>query len=215
MATYTIIGGDQKPYNLVTEDNIRTWIAEGRLNALSVMRGENDTEWRTLSEFPEFADALAASAAPPPPLAAASLPGSNAERAAALSRVEGPAIALIITAGLGVAYYTFNGLFTLLTGGMMFHQQLPPEVPPQLRTLIEELRASAPLFGIFNLMVAALNGFILFGAIRLLRLKNYTVVMIAAIAAMVPCQCCCLFGLPFGIWALVAMSKPEVKSQFT
>jgi len=25
---------------------------------------------------------------------------------------------------------------------------------------------------------------------------------------------CCLLGLPFGIWALVVLSKPEVKSQF-
>lgn len=70
MATYTIIGGDQKEYGSVTADNIRQWIADGRLNAQSRMREENDTEWRTLSTFPEFADALAAqtaaSFAPPP-----------------------------------------------------------------------------------------------------------------------------------------------------
>jgi hypothetical protein len=70
MATYTIIGGDQKEYSSVTADNIRLWIADGRLNADSRMRAENDTEWRTLSTFPEFAEALAAqtaaSFAPPP-----------------------------------------------------------------------------------------------------------------------------------------------------
>jgi len=32
MATYTIVGADQKQYGFVTEENIRDWIAEGRLN---------------------------------------------------------------------------------------------------------------------------------------------------------------------------------------
>jgi hypothetical protein len=39
--------------------------------------------------------------------------------------------------------------------------------------------------------------------------------MAAAIMAMIPCNCCCLLGLPFGIWALVMLMKPEVKSQFS
>ncbi len=73
MATYIIIGGDQKEYGSVTAENIRQWIADGRLNGQTRMREENDTEWRTLSTFPEFADALAAQTggAPvsPPPLA--------------------------------------------------------------------------------------------------------------------------------------------------
>jgi hypothetical protein len=37
----------------------------------------------------------------------------------------------------------------------------------------------------------------------------------AAIVALIPCfSPCCLIGLPIGIWALVVLSKPEVKSQF-
>ena len=60
MATYTIIGGDQKPYGSVTADDIRRWIADGRLNAETLAKEETDTEWRPLSAFPEFADALAA-----------------------------------------------------------------------------------------------------------------------------------------------------------
>jgi prepilin-type processing-associated H-X9-DG protein len=73
MATYTIIGGDQKQYSLVTEDNIRRWIADGRLNAQSLMKAESDAEFRPLSAFAEFADALAAKVGEsitPPPLPA-------------------------------------------------------------------------------------------------------------------------------------------------
>ncbi|MGA2280590.1 MAG: DUF4339 domain-containing protein [Verrucomicrobiota bacterium] len=212
MATYTIIGGDQKPYSSVTADDIRRWIADGRLNEQSFAKEENDTEWRPLSAFPEFADALGAGSTPPPPFGSPEAVVSEGHTAA-LQLVKGPAIALIITASLGVAYYGFSGLFTLFTGGVMFHQEMPPEIPPQMRAFIAGMQG--PLAGVINLAVAALNGFVLFGAIKLLRLQNHSVATVASVAAMLPCQCCCLFGLPFGIWALVVLNKPEVKSQFT
>jgi hypothetical protein len=129
-----------------------------------------------------------------------------------LQLVKGPAIALIITASLGMAYYAFSGLFTLFTGGAMFHHEIPPEVPPQMRAFLEGMQG--PLAGAISLVIAAVNGFVLFGAIQLLRLRNYSVAMVASVVAMLPCQCCCLFGLPFGIWALVVLNKPEVKSHF-
>jgi hypothetical protein len=72
MATYTIIGGDQKQYGSVTADDLRKWIADGRLNAQSLAKEESDTEFRPLSAFPEFAAALAAQTAAfgaPPPFA--------------------------------------------------------------------------------------------------------------------------------------------------
>jgi hypothetical protein len=176
------------------------------------MREENDTEWRPLSAFPEFADALAASSAPLPPPFAPSAAGAGGGRDAALRLVKGPAITLIITASLGIAYYGFSGLFTLFTGGMMFHQELPSDVPPQVRALIENMRG--PMAGVICLVVALVNGFVLFGAIKMLRLQNFGLVMAAVIVAMLPCQCCCLLGLPFGIWALMVLNKPEVKSHF-
>jgi hypothetical protein len=210
---YLIIGGDQHEYGPIPADDVRKWIAEGRLNAQSRVKAESDAEWRPLAAFPEFADAFGAGTAgpapatPPPPLP------SGGGREAALQAVKGPAIALIVTAGLGILYYGFSGLLTLFTGGAMFHHELPPELPPQFRTFIEGMQG--PLAGTISLMIAALNGFVLFGAIKLLRLRNYTVATVATVAAMLPCQCCCLFGLPFGIWALVVLNKPEVKAQFT
>jgi hypothetical protein len=101
MATYTIIGGDQKPYSSVTADDMRKWITDGRLNAQSLAKEENDTEWRPLSAFPEFADVLAASSAPPPPLTAP-VAGAGGGRDAALQLVKGPAIGLIVTAILNI-----------------------------------------------------------------------------------------------------------------
>jgi len=66
---YKIIGGDQKEYGPVTADEVRRWIAEGRLNGQSKVQPEASPEWHPLGGFPEFADALRAQAgtAVPPP----------------------------------------------------------------------------------------------------------------------------------------------------
>jgi len=99
MATYTIIGSDQKQYGSVTPDNVRRWIAEGRLNEQSLMKAQGgDTEFRPLPDFPEFADALAAKAGPaitPPPL-----PGGAP---AASAKTSGLAIAALVLSILGIA----------------------------------------------------------------------------------------------------------------
>ncbi len=66
---YKIIGGDQKEYGPVTADELRRWIAEGRLNRQSQAQLEGSAEWHPLASFPEFAEALRAQAGPavPPP----------------------------------------------------------------------------------------------------------------------------------------------------
>ena len=217
MANYTIIGGDQKQYGPVTAEQLREWIPDGRVNAQTQVKAEGDAEWRPLSAFPEFADALAAKSAAsgtPTPLPSAAPPSfpSGGGRETALQAVKGPAIALIAIASLGVAYYGLNALFALFHGGMIFHRQMPPNIPPQMRAFIQGMRG--PMAGVISLVIAAVNGFVLFGAVEMLRLRNYGVAMVASIVAMLPCQCCCLLGLPAGIWALVTLNKPEVKSQF-
>ena len=65
---YTIIGGDGKEYGPITAEDLRKWIAEGRLNAQTMTKAESDAEFRPLSAFPEYADAFA------PPLATPGAP---------------------------------------------------------------------------------------------------------------------------------------------
>ncbi len=70
MANYKVIGGDLKQYGPVTDEEVRKWIADGRLNAQSLVQVYGDIEWKQLSTFPEFAEALAgqpAAASEPPP----------------------------------------------------------------------------------------------------------------------------------------------------
>jgi hypothetical protein len=38
--------------------------------------------------------------------------------------------------------------------------------------------------------------------------------MTAAILAIVPCSCCCILNMPFGIWSLVVLLNEQVKAAF-
>jgi hypothetical protein len=55
---YKIIGGDRREYGPATAEELRQWIAEGRLSGQSLIQLEGTGEWKPLSAFPEFAAAL-------------------------------------------------------------------------------------------------------------------------------------------------------------
>jgi hypothetical protein len=74
---YRIIGADGKEYGPVPAEELRQWIAVGRVNGSTLARLEASTEWKPLSSFPEFLDALSRRTPPTPP------PVSNSESLAA------------------------------------------------------------------------------------------------------------------------------------
>ncbi len=51
---YKIIGIDQKVYGPVSAEQLRRWLAEGRLNQASLVLAEGTTDWKPLASFPEF-----------------------------------------------------------------------------------------------------------------------------------------------------------------
>ena len=65
--------------------------------------------------------------------------------------------------------------------------------------------------GIVGLLLAAL---VIAGAMKMKKLESYGMAMAAAIIAILPCNCCCVLGLPFGIWALVVLNDAGVKTAF-
>src|SRR6516225_2772253 len=99
MNLYRIIGGDGKEYGPITADQMRQWLAEGRLNAQTRVLVEGTAEWKTLGELPEFGGIAAPVATPtlgPAPTMVPSMatPG-------VYQMVQGPAIGLLVTAVLG------------------------------------------------------------------------------------------------------------------
>ncbi len=52
------------------------------------------------------------------------------------------------------------------------------------------------------------------GAVKMRRLELYPLVVITTVTAMLPCSPGCLIGLPCGIWALVVLSRAEIRAAF-
>lgn len=218
---FKIIGADQKEYGPISAEQIRQWIVEGRLNAQTPAQRAAGGEWRPLSGFEEFADLAPGGVAGQAP--AAGIPAGQAAPMstplitgspdAAIQAVKAPAIALIVTASLGVAYYLFNAVFTLFSHGPMFNDKMQQDMSPQMRAFFDGMHGPGAAF--FSLIFAGINGFVLFGAIKMLKLQSHSLAIAACVVAMIPCSgCCCILGLPFGIWGLIVLNKPEVKSQF-
>ena len=63
---FKIQGADQKEYGPISAEVLRQWIAERRADGRTLVQAAGTTEWRPLSEFPEFAAALAIGPRPPP-----------------------------------------------------------------------------------------------------------------------------------------------------
>ena len=64
MATYKIIGADQKEYGPVSLEQVRQWIREGRANAQTLAQAEGGADWKPLGSFAELAGDFPS--APPP-----------------------------------------------------------------------------------------------------------------------------------------------------
>jgi hypothetical protein len=215
-AMFKILGADGKEYGPVTLEQLKQWIQEGRANHETMAQKAGDFGWKALAQYPEFADLLPAPAPAAPATPAAPAPAVPVSAAApdarglALHLVNGPAIALLVTAILGIAANGL-GLFLHVIGrGMM--PPMPGMNPDALR-LIQMI--NGPMGAAIRIIPVAFGVLVLIGALRMQQLRNRGLAMTAAIVAMVPCfSPCCLLGLPFGIWAIIVLSKPEVQSQF-
>lgn len=125
------------------------------------------------------------------------------------SKVAGPAIGLIATAGIGMCFQVLSIIINILNlvGGTAV-------------TLSEDANGIGMMMQggvglVFNLLALVVGGIIIFGAMKMKNLSGHVPAMAAAVIAMIPCLSpCCPLGLIFGIWALVAMSDPEVKAAF-
>jgi hypothetical protein len=54
---YKIIGADGKEYGPISREQLKQWLAEGRLNLQSQVLPEGSTDWKTLGEIPELVNA--------------------------------------------------------------------------------------------------------------------------------------------------------------
>lgn len=139
----------------------------------------------------------------------------------AADAVRAPAICLIVVGALGLLWAGFDlfGRVILVTQVRQGQPPpLPPFLPPDLARQIAQQQqdpASVALgFGL-DLILFVANILITVGAIKMLRLRSYAWAMTSSILAVVPClSCCCITGIPFGIWSLVVLNRSDVRPGF-
>jgi len=232
---YKIIGGDQKEYGPVTLEQIAAWIRDNRANAQTLVQKEGGP-WIPIGSLPEFADILPGAsipgaspmasmssgpsvsaggpANPPPPGYGGPLYGMGGpDPGRARELVSGPATALIVT-GILCVILSIVGLVMNLTGAGF--RPPPGEIPPEMQQffqMMEQMQGPVAIVGsVINLGISIL---LIIAGQKMRALQSFALVVTGAILAIVPClsPCCCI-GIPVGIWALVILYKPEVKSAF-
>jgi hypothetical protein len=101
----------------------------------------------------------------------------------------------------------------LTKGNFFIQRQAPPEL--QGNEGIKRFENARKVGAIIGEIAGLIWSSVLFwGGYQMKNLNSYSAAMTASILAMVPCNCCCIFGLPFGIWSLVVLNKPEVRDAF-
>lgn len=108
---YKIIGADQKEYGPVAADQLRQWIAEGRVNSRTKVRVEGSDEWKLLADVPEFAEVLKSRV---PPVAEAAH--------AAPPKTSGMAIASLVLGICGLITCGITSLVGLILGLVAMNQ---------------------------------------------------------------------------------------------
>ena len=136
----------------------------------------------------------------PPP------PSGGGGYQAAQAKVGGPAIGLMVVAGIGIVVQILNILVNLL-GIRMASSDM--EDNPMAGLIAGPIVVVAGSLGIL------MGILILVGAMKMKKLESYGLAMAVTILAMIPCiSPCCLLGLPIGIWSLVVLLDPNVKASF-
>ena len=135
--------------------------------------------------------------------------GGGDSPAHAQSAVSGPAIGLMVVAGISIACLCLTIPFDiyLLASGTAEKLDRGGAINPVFSIMIRTL---------WSFLILGASGFAFWGGFQMRQLRSYGMARTACIVASIPCLGpCCILGIPFGIWALTVLAKPEVKSAFT
>jgi len=138
------------------------------------------------------------------------------------AQVKAPAISIVVLAILNLFSQLIAMAVSMIDPQSWYDRDMLESlgVPPDIIAAIEEGLLVEPdaitmAFDMgSNFILAVAMGFMLIGALKMLRLESYGLALTAAILAILPCTYCCCPGVLFGIWALAVLLKPEVKYAF-
>ena len=129
-------------------------------------------------------------------------PGNEAARA----KVKTPAMILMILSIIGIV------LAVLMIGLNIFGVAVTGAEGGQQTVAVLAQGIGGVISNIFTI---AFNAFMIFGYKKMMALESRAIVIISLILALNPCcSPCCILSMPIGIWGLVVMFDPVVKTSF-
>ena len=123
--------------------------------------------------------------------------------------VRGPAIFILVLSILNIVTSILSCVWLAFEDQIMGSLGVPEQS--------NEFQAKIKMF--FSLPATILGGLLavacLIGALKMMKLQSHGFAIATAIMMLIPCgSCCCFLNIGAGIWALVVLQKPEVKSEF-
>jgi predicted Zn finger-like uncharacterized protein len=148
--------------------------------------------------------------------------GGRRGRERALAAVRPPAICLLVAAVLGLLGAAYGAFQAVVVTPEALNAQLDVQMKQQKADREQERMTRefaqwliGPRAVVFHVVFALINLVILLGGIMMLAGRARWLGILASILALVNLDCCCcVLGIPFGIWSLVALSRPDVKATF-
>ncbi len=128
-------------------------------------------------------------------------------------RVKAPAIALIVVGLLdaltGISWIMFRSLLRELFRNNMSQSDF--------ERYERSFSSGSHILTVIGIVVLlTISGFIVFGGIEMMKLRNRPLAITASILAIIPCcDACCPISIPVGIWALIVLLNDEVKRAFS
>jgi len=145
------------------------------------------------------------SAGPPGPAGLAGLAGPlTREQARSKLIVQGIALACI--SGLLICVFLLD--LVLFASGMPIGAT--SGVPPEMQAWVQPFTIAVCIFA------ALANVFNVVAAIQMIRVRHWGIAFAGCIVAAIPItsSACCLLTLPFSIWGIVQLMKPEIRAAF-
>ncbi len=126
----------------------------------------------------------------------------------AKSQVAGPAISLIVVCIISLLLVSLGLLLDVwLIASGTADRMVQPSGMDKITQLMIRM--------IWSFLLLITNGVVLAASIRMFSMKSYGFAKTGAIISVIPCLGpCCILGIPFGIWALVVLAKPNVANAF-
>lgn len=141
---------------------------------------------------------------PPPPVGAGP-DGADAQQAR--SRILFPAIAITVVSSLLELVFLLD---LVMIGTGSFENPMSGS-----GTGLDAFMGPGFLIGVC-IFAMLLNGFVIFSMVQMMRLRTWGLALAGCIVSAIPLSssACCILSLPFAIWAIVVLVKPEVKAAF-